>query len=371
MNSLEVVKTDILVIGAGLIGLACAARFSKRADVILIESEGAIGTQTSSRNSEVIHAGIYNDSEMLKTTLCVEGSKLLYEYCEQRNVTAKRVGKLIVANGELEEETLCAIYHKALRNGVENLNLIGRQKIMTIEPEICATSAVHSENTGIIDSHGLMTCLESDIIDNGGQIAFHTKALSIMGGNYSVEVLVSTLGGEHFKILANQVILAVGHGTVELLHSSHTSSEFGQFSHAYAKGTYFSLPGKSPFNHLIYPIPNENGLGIHATIDLTNKVKFGPDFEWVNEYSTSVEVQKMSMFVEEISRYWPKIKNVELLPGYAGVRPKIFINGDMHNDFLILTDKEHQISGLFVLAGIDSPGLTASLAIAKYVDNLF
>lgn len=358
---------DCLVIGAGVVGLAVARAMSQAGhDVVIAEREDSIGTQTSARNSEVIHAGIYYPTGSLKATLCVRGRTLLYDYASERGLPHRACGKLIVATSAGQMSSLAGINARAIAAGVHDIRPVDAAQARAIEPEVSCIAALHSPSTGIIDSHALMLSLQGDLETEGGMIAFNTP---ITGWSSKAGAFEVTFGGaEPATYTVRKVINAAGHGAPRLLKkldgfpAQHAPAQY------FAKGNYFSLLGKQPFNGLVYPIPEAAGLGIHATIDLAGRAKFGPDVEWVeDDQDLIVDPARGDSFYAAIRTYWPDLADGALVPDYAGIRPKLHHSGEPMPDFRIDGPAEHGIAGLVNLLGIESPGLTSSLAIADMV----
>lgn len=359
---------ETIVVGGGVIGLAIAARLSHRGEVMVLEREAAIGQGISSRNSEVIHAGIYY-TQPLKAELCVRGKALLYEYCSKRHVPHKNLGKLIVAISDAEQSQLETIYEQAEANGAQ-LEVLSQQQIARIEPEVSAYAGLLSATTGIVNAHELMLSLEGDLQNAGGQVVTRCEVLRVVQEDPGFKV-VSKVEGETFKVTCKNLILAAGLSTHELVTQSIGLPR--KIPKLYpCKGRYFSYSGKPPFNRLIYPVPDPNtvGLGVHATLDLSGRVKFGPDTEYVKTLDYSMPKEVPDDFVAAIERYFPNVAKRNLSPDYAGIRPKIAAAGDPAADFVIEGKNEHGIDGYVQLFGIESPGLTASLAIAEYVERV-
>jgi len=356
---------DCVVIGAGVVGLAVARALALQGrEVIVLEAANAIGTGTSSRNSEVIHAGIYYPTGSLKARLCVNGNALLYAYCAERGIDHRRCGKLIVATSVVQAERLSAIARQASVNGVESLRLLNRSEALALEPQLDCVAALLSPSTGIIDSHALMLSLQGDVEAAGGVVVLNCTAA-------------------HAKLAEGAIDLAVNDGTVLRattvvnsagLHAQTLARQFNGLapehvpaSH-YAKGNYFSLAGRSPFSRLIYPVPVAAGLGVHATLDLGGQVKFGPDVQWVEcPEDLTVDPARGEAFYAEVRKYWPGLIDGALQPSYAGIRPKLHGSGGPTADFVIQGPAHHGVPGLVNLFGIESPGLTASLAIGLEV----
>lgn len=370
MNRMTVHKTQCIVIGAGVIGLSVARAFALHGlETLILESAGSIGTGTSSRNSEVIHAGIYYPKDSLKARLCVQGRKLLYDYCAARHVPHKKIGKMIVACEEAQIPKLKELDEKARANSVGDLQFLGKEEINKREPHVRAVAALYSPSTGIIDSHKLMESLQGDFENAGGMIAYEAPVIS---ASFNANGLMLEVGGkEPARIQAKYVVNAAGLGAVPLLHKFQNFPATHIPKHYYAKGNYFLLSGKSPFAHLVYPIPVAAGLGTHATLDMGGQCRFGPDVEWVDDPDhLAVNPERASSFYEAIRTYWPDVPEGALQPGYAGMRPKLQAPHEPAADFLIQAPQTHGIQGLVNLLGIESPGLTSSLAIAEMTKAL-
>lgn len=361
-------QVDTVVVGAGVVGLAVARALALSGrEVLVLEATEAIGTQTSARNSEVIHAGIYYPQGSLKAQLCVRGKQLLYAYCTERGIGHQRCGKLIVATSQAQVVQLQGIIAKAAANGVDDLVLLTRDEARALEPALECVAAVHSPSTGIVDSHGLMLALQGDLEHAGGMLAFNSPLASARITPLGIEL--SARDGTQLR--ARTVVNAAGvHAPTlarhfEGLNPAHIPGEY------YAKGNYFTLAGRSPFNRLIYPVPEAAGLGVHLTIDLGGQAKFGPDVQWVKTPDDLVvDPARGLAFYAEVRKYWPGLPEGALQPGYAGIRPKISGPGEATRDFLIQGPAEHGVPGLVNLFGIESPGLTSSLAIGEHVADL-
>lgn len=360
---------DCLVIGAGVIGLAVARACARSGrDTLLVEAQDAIGTGTSSRNSEVIHAGIYYPQGSLKARLCVEGRQALYQYCESHGVAHRRCGKLIVATRDSQIDALRRIATAAAANGVTDLRWLDRREAQGREPELQCVAALESPSTGIIDSHGLMLALLGDMEQAGGLLALRSP---VLGGQAMPAgesgVLLRIGGDEPMEIIARQVINCAG------LHAQAVAARIDGLPPAsipagrYAKGNYYALSGKAPFSHLIYPIPEPGGLGVHLTLDLGGQARFGPDVEWVDAIDYTVDPARADGFYAAIRRYWPGLPDAALHPSYAGIRPKLATPAGQDADFVIQDAASHGAPGLINLYGIESPGLTSCLAIARAV----
>jgi L-2-hydroxyglutarate oxidase LhgO len=354
------------VIGAGVVGLAVARALAMAGrEVVILEAEDAIGTHTSSRNSEVIHAGIYYPQGSLKATSCVEGKEKLYEYCVSHGVPHRRSGKLIVAADDSQLAELEQIQKKAHANGVSDVVWMTREQALALEPELQCVAALYSPSTGIIDSHALMLAYQGDAEAHGAMLALKSF---LIGGEVTADGFVLHVGGtEAMTIKARLVVNSAGlrapsvAKSIEGYDRSHAPREL------YAKGNYYSLARRSPFSRLVYPIPEPGGLGVHVTLDMGGQARFGPDVEWVDKIGYDVDPRRAERFYAAIRRYWPGLPDGALSPGYSGIRPKTAGPGEPAPDFHIQGAREHGIPGLVHLFGIESPGLTASLALAGAV----
>ncbi|MSP95755.1 MAG: NAD(P)/FAD-dependent oxidoreductase [Betaproteobacteria bacterium] len=360
-------SADAVVIGAGVVGLAIARQLAINGrEVIVLEAQNAIGTATSSRNSEVIHAGIYYPQGSLKATACVAGKTLLYRYCVERGIPHMRCGKLIVAtdNGQLGE--LEAIRKKAHANGVTDVVPMTRVQAEALEPAVTCVGALFSPSTGVVDSHAFMLALQGDAEAHGAMLAFLSplkRARVQSDGRIALEVG----GAEPMHLCARSVVNAAGLTAPSLALSIEGYPAAKAPPELYAKGNYYSLTGRSPFSRLVYPVPEPGGLGVHVTIDLGGQARFGPDVEWVDRIDYDVDPRRAERFYAAIRRYWPQLPDAALAPGYAGIRPKISGPKDPAPDFVIQGPQDHGVPGLVNLFGIESPGLTASLALAENV----
>ena len=361
-------KTDILIVGGGVIGLALTRKAASLGrDCVLIDSNPNFGMETSSRNSEVIHAGIYYPKDSLKGRLCLAGAKALYGFCETRNIKARNYGKLIVATSDEEVATLASIKAKGVANGVPGLEIISKQDLRNIEPHLHAAAALYSPLTGVIDSHHYMAQLEAEAEQNGATIAYlsrFVRADRIAGGGYNA---VIDSQGQIMKLSCKMIINAGGHGAHYVSQNIDAVDKASVPPHFMAKGQYFSSRKKPPFSHLIYPVPANGGLGVHLTFDSGGGARFGPDIKWVDEMNYRVNPDDGAVFHAQISRYWPALERCDLVPAWAGVRPKITPDGSGFQDFTIHNESDHGAEGVIALYGIDSPGLTSSLALADYV----
>ena len=359
---------DCVVIGAGVVGLAVARALALQGrEVLVLEAEGAIGTGTSSRNSEVIHAGIYYAAGSLKARLCVEGKKTLYAYAQERGLPHRRCGKLIVATTEAQVIQLDAILTKARANGVDDLVLLTGDEARSLEPQLACLAALHSPSTGIVDSHALMLSLQGDLENAGGMLALKSPVAHAVCTANGIE-----LTGEDGTTLRCATVVNAAGLTAPLLAKRFEGLPQSSVPEAYfAKGNYFTLAGRAPFQRLIYPVPEAAGLGVHLTLDLGGQAKFGPDVQWVDSPADLVvDPRRGDGFYAEVRRYWPALPDGALIPGYAGIRPKISGPHEPARDFVIAGPQTHGVPGLVNLFGIESPGLTSSLAIGRHVAEL-
>ena len=361
-------KVECVVIGAGVVGLAVARALALQGrEVMVLEAAHAIGTGTSSRNSEVIHAGIYYPQGSLKASLCVKGKAMLYDYCAARGIGHSRCGKLIVATTAEQVAQLQGIVKKAAANGVHDLVLISRKEALAMEPRLQCVAAVHSPGTGIVDSHALMLALQGDLENVGGLVVLNSP---IAHARCALDA-ITLIAEDGTELQAQQIVNAAG------LQAQPLARRFAGFDSEhvppsyYAKGNYFTLAGRSPFSRLIYPVPEAAGLGVHLTIDLGGQAKFGPDVQWVESADDLVvDPARGDAFYAEVRKYWPELQDGALTPGYAGMRPKIQAPHEAAKDFLIQGPAVHGVPGLVNLFGIESPGLTSSLAIGEHVAQL-
>ena len=352
-------RVEAIVIGAGVVGLAVARALALSGrEVLVVEACETIGTGTSSRNSEVIHAGIYYAQSSAKARTCLRGKHLLYAYCAARGIPHRRLGKLIVATSEAETTQLEAIARRASANGVEDMEMLDKRSLNKLEPDLAAVRALLSPSTGIVDSHSLMLALESDAEAAGASFVFRTP---VSGGEVTARGVRLTLGGaDPCAIEAGLVVNAAG------LHAHRVAASIDGVARdqvpdmRYAKGNYFGLTGRAPFSHLIYPVPERGGLGVHLTLDMAGRARFGPDVEWIETLDYTVDPGRAEPFYAAIRRYWPGLPEGALHADYAGVRVKL---PDPEPDFAI----RRPVEGLINLFGIESPGLTASLALAEEV----
>jgi L-2-hydroxyglutarate oxidase LhgO len=359
-------QMDCIVIGAGVVGLAIARHFASEGhEVLILEAEGDFGTGISSRNSEVIHAGIYYPQGSLKARLCVEGRRRLYGYCVEHGVAHRRCGKLIVATNESQRAVLQDILRKARNNGVEDIGEITADEARALEPELRCVAALQSPSTGIVDSHGLMLALLGDAERMGALLALRSP---VIGGHIVPDGIVLHVGGiEPMSIHARTVINSAGLGAqgVAALIEGVPVTSIPPLS--LAKGNYYALSGRSPFSCLIYPVPEAAGLGVHLTLDMGGQARFGPDVEWVDTVDYTVDPARADNFYGEIRRYWPRLADGALAPAYAGIRPKPHLRHESARDFIISGASDHGVPSLVNLYGIESPGLTSALALAEVV----
>jgi L-2-hydroxyglutarate oxidase LhgO len=366
---------DGLVIGAGVVGLACAAGLARRGlSVLVLEAADVIGSGASSRNSEVIHAGLYYPTGSLKHRLCVAGRRLLYPYLESRAVAHRRYEKLIVATDAREQAQIETLHARGLANDVEGLILIDAKTATSMEPALFCTGAIWSRETGVFDSHGYMLALQGELGDHGGQVVFETPVLSIhplAQDGFEVRAGGATPTSLTCRYLINSAGLFAQQtaARIEGLAPAHIPRQ------TLAKGSYFGCSGKTPFTHLIYPAPVDGGLGVHVTLDLLGRMRFGPDVEWLSQTDPAnvdyhVDIRRADSFYAAVRRYWPDLPDGAITPDYAGCRPKISGPGEPAADFRIDGQSVHGLEGLVNLFGIESPGLTCSLAIADHVAAL-
>ena len=360
---------DCVVIGAGVVGLAVARalalspKFAGK-ELLLLEAANGIGTGTSSRNSEVIHAGIYYPQGSLKAQLCVQGREMLYDYCEQRGIGFKRCGKLLVATNEAQVAQLQGIIAKAAANGVNDLVSLTREQARELEPQLECVAAVISPSTGIIDSHALMLSLQGDFENAGGLTVLNSAVSGVFIDSGAIKIEMA----DGAKIFTKTLVNAAGLSAPMLARSMQGLDPQFVPQEYYAKGNYFTLSGKSPFSRLIYPVPEAAGLGVHLTLDMGGQAKFGPDVEWVKSADDLVvNPARGDAFYAEVRKYWPQLQDGALIAGYAGMRPKINAPNEVAADFMIQGPKDHGIAGLVNLFGIESPGLTSSMAIGALV----
>lgn len=363
---------DTVVVGAGAVGLAAAAELARRGQsVLVVEAASRPGDGTSSRNSEVVHAGLYYPTGSLKHRLCIEGRRKLYAFLRRTGVDHRRCGKLVVATDAAEEERLSGIMELGAANGVEGLRPLSRREIREKEPDVAATAALWSPETGIFDVHGYLMALLAELEAHDGMVVLRTPVLRSEAAGPGFRV--HTGGADPASITARRLLNAAGLAAPSIARSIEGMPEAAVPGLWLAKGNYFRLPGRAPFSHLIYPVPVDGGLGVHATLDLAGNVRFGPDVEWLppgtdpQEIDYTVPTHRGAAFEEAVRRYWPGVPRDRLAADYSGVRPKLGAPGTGFRDFELQTAERHGVPGLVNLFGIESPGLTASLSIAEAV----
>ena len=362
-----------LVIGAGVVGLAVARALARRGlETLVLEQDRALGQGISARNSEVIHAGLYYPTGSLKALCCVRGRQLLYDFCEARQVPHRRCGKLLVATSPAQRAALESLAAQARANGVDDLQWLGGPEAQALEPALRADAALLSPSTGIVDSHALMQALEADLEAGGGQALPCSRVLGWHSRPEGLHVLqVQSADGEVSELGCRVLVNAAGLWATVLAEAS-TGLPPG-LTTAFCKGSYFSLQGRAPFTRLVYPMPEDGGLGVHLTLDLAGQARFGPDVQWLPEGTTpesldyAVEPSRMQAFEADIRRYWPALPEGALQPAYSGVRPKLHRPGTSAPDFQMDGPTRHGRAGLVHLLGIESPGLTSCLALAEEV----
>lgn len=357
---------QVLVIGAGVVGLAAArAAALKGHEVIVAEAENAIGTGVSSRNSEVIHAGMYYPTGSLRAKHCVAGRRMLYDLCASHGVAHKKCGKLIVATSDDETKKVEQIAAQGKINDVEGLTMLTAAEAKALEPALVCTAALLSPETGIVSAHDYMLALRGDLEDAGGVIAFNTPVTG--AARKDGQWLVSFGGSEAAEMAFDAVINCGGLSAQKIAHAMPDYPAARVPKRVLAKGNYFTYAGKPAFTRLIYPTPVTGGLGVHVTLDLAGRMRFGPDVEWIEEEFYPVDPTRADAFYERIRTYWPALKDGALAPDYSGIRPKLTGPGEPAADFLIDTPAEHGLPGLVQMFGIESPGLTSSLSLAAFV----
>ena len=362
-------EVDCIVAGAGVVGLATARALALAGrEVLILEKAESFGTETSARNSEVIHAGIYYPRDSLMARFCVEGRRALYAYLDERGLPHRRCGKLIVATDASETEKLAGIRERAAANGVEDMRLLDARAAQDLEPALACTGALLSPSTGIIDSHAYMLSLLGDAEAHGATLVCDTPAvgLQVVASGFEVDAG----GAEPMRLRCRTFINAAGLAAPAL--GRNTGGLLPEYVPGtwWAKGNYFTLAGRSPFSRLIYPVPVPGGLGTHLTLDLAGQARFGPDVEWIDSIDYRVDPRRGDSFYAAIRRYWPGLPDAALQPAYAGIRPKIVPPGAPGQDFVVQGPQVHGVPGLVNLFGIESPGLTASLALADHVAGL-
>ncbi|MCY6381624.1 NAD(P)/FAD-dependent oxidoreductase [Hoeflea prorocentri] len=363
---------NCIVAGAGVIGIATARALALAGrDVVIIEAEDIIGSHTSSRNSEVIHAGIYYAENSLKASFCVSGKMALYDYCRDRAIPHEQTGKLIVATRNEDLDTLASIHRHALANGVDDIRQISAEEAVESEPELSCIAALHSPSTGIVDSHALILSMLGEAEDRGTMVAFGTKVASVRPDGR--RFIVAFEGDDADAVSCDIFINAAGHGAWDIARSIPRLPAGIVPPHLLSKGNYYSLSGHPcPFRQLIYPVPGDGSLGIHFTRDLAGQARFGPDVFWMDgeELDYTVLDDRADDFAEAIRTYWPALPDNALAPSYCGIRPKMVGSGQPAADFVIRSPKQNGFNGLVQLFGMESPGLTGCLVIGEYVADM-
>lgn len=373
---METFEADAVVIGAGAVGLSCARALAlKGREVLVLEAAGAIATETSSRNSEVIHAGLYYPTGSLKAQLCVSGRRQLYEYCARRGVEAHRCGKLVVAVDDEEAAATPALLKRALDNGVEDTRMVDGAEARRLEPAVNPEIrvAIHSEVSGLFDSHGYFLALQGEFEDRGGAIAFDAPVKR--GAVTTDGIEIETGGANPTRIKARTVVNSAGHYALPIARRIEGGPLYGGMKMWWVKGSYFVATGRAAFARLIYPMHSQASQGLHLAIDLGGRTRLGPDAEWLPQgteppFDYVVDPARAAMFYQSVRRYWPGLKDGALSPDYSGVRPKIVGPGQPSGDFIIDGPQSHGVPGLVNLIGIESPGLTSSLAIGEKVAGM-
>lgn len=362
-------RVECIVVGAGVIGLAVARALSRDGrDVLVLEAAEGIGTGTSSRNSEVIHAGIYYPPNSAMARHCVSGKHALYDFCADHGLPHRQCGKLIVATGDQDTDKLATIKARAETNGVDDLIVLTAAEACEREPALNCVGALLSPSTGIIDSHAFMLALRGDAEATGATFAFHAP---VMGAKTVADGFIVEVGGADSMSLACRYLINAAGLQATNVARIIDGLPLDQIPPTYyAKGNYFSCTTRTPFTHLIYPVPEPGGLGVHLTLDMGGTARFGPDVEWIDAIDYTVDPQRAERFYPAIRRYWPDLPDGALIPAYSGIRPKIVPPAVAVQDFLIQDERLHGVPGLINLFGIESPGLTSALSIAEYVTTL-
>ncbi|WES32251.1 NAD(P)/FAD-dependent oxidoreductase [Varunaivibrio sulfuroxidans] len=359
---------ECAVVGAGVVGLAVGRALARDGrEVVVLEKEDAVGTGISARNSEVIHAGIYYPHGSLKARLCVDGRMMLYDYLHTRHINHEKCGKLIVACRETEDVRLNEIAACARSNGVGDLQKLAQNQVRALEPQLNARAALFSPSTGILDAHAYMLSLQGELENAGGMVALNSPLQRILPTPDGRHLRMDTGGPTPMTIDCRWIVNCAGLDAQHVAASCATLAGEKIPPRYLAKGSYFTLSGRAPFRHLIYPVPQPAGLGVHLTLDLGGQAKFGPDVEWIDTIDYAVDSARAERFYAAIRSYWPDLKDGALHPGYAGIRPKLQAPGTAQRDFMIQGPEDHGVGGLINLYGIESPGLTAALAIAKMI----
>jgi L-2-hydroxyglutarate oxidase LhgO len=370
-------KVDVTIIGAGVVGLAIAAELSQDfGNVVVVEKESAFGQGISSRNSEVIHAGLHYPTGSLKAKTCVEGNRMLYQFCQENKIPFKKIGKLTVATDADEVKQVDALYKQAKDNGVSGLEIIDSKRIRKLEPRIQGLRALHSPETGIVDSHKLMDCLSKKARKGGASVVYKSRVKSIQKENSAYKIGIEDSRGDSFEFSSSVAINSAGLNSDLIAKMTGLDIKKLGYELKYCKGEYFRLSAQKSnlINKLIYPVPkqSEGGLGIHLTPDISGQVRLGPDAEYLKgrqeDYNVTKEKQKS--FCDSVKKFAPFIETGDIYPDMSGIRPKLEGPGDGFKDFVIKEESDNGLPGFINLIGIESPGLTASLSIAKYVQNL-
>jgi L-2-hydroxyglutarate oxidase LhgO len=364
------VDIETIVVGAGVVGLAIGRELARRGqEVLVLERHDLIGSETSSRNSEVVHAGIYYPTGSLRARLCVKGKSLLYDLCAESGVPVTRIGKLLVATAEAQHGKLDALHKTAIANGVHDLVRLTPSQARALEPEVRCTAALLSPSTGVIDSHAFMVALEGHLTSHGGQVVLATPVEHVTRGNDAIFRL-HTGGASPGTISCARLVLSPGLSATDLARTLVLPSGYMPPSTFFAKGQYYALSGRSPFSRHIYPMPDGAWLGLHATVDIAGRCKFGPDIEWIPAIDYSFDATKLERFLGFIRSYYPGLDERRLHADYTGIRPKLYREGEPVPDFRIDGPASHGAERLALLYGIESPGLTAALAIGEMVADL-
>ena len=357
---------DVTIIGGGIVGLSIAKHLSKKKNVLLLEKEKEFLQHTSSRNSEVIHSGIYYKKNSLKHIHCLRGKNLLYEYCLNRDVPHKKLGKLIISNDKSDSK-LFELYQNGSENGVRDLKWLAKEEIRQYENNISANHAIFSPSSGIVDTHILGHTLANEANENGAILLRKTELLSATHKNGLYEISIKNPDNSLFSFTSCSIINAAGHEALEVNKRIDSGINLDNCSPFPVKGNYFSYSGRHNFKYLIYPMPDELGLGIHSTINLANELKFGPDVE-LNNITLAVNEERRDIFFNSVKKWWPEIEHSKLAPNYVGIRPKVKIDGKIFSDYLI-KEEEVNFGKYIVLLGIESPGITASLSLAESLEE--
>ncbi|MGE0627835.1 MAG: NAD(P)/FAD-dependent oxidoreductase [Hyphomicrobiaceae bacterium] len=361
---------ETIVVGAGAVGLAVARALALAGrQVMVLEQHDIIGSETSSRNSEVIHAGIYYPTGSLRAKLCVEGKHALYRFCERAGVAHRRCGKLLVATADDQLAKLEGLHKTAIANGVDDLIPLTPAEVCKLEPEVSCVAALLSPSTGILDAHSYMIALEGEAEAHGAQVVLNTRVVRAeqAGGLYRLTI---ASGGEEVAITCRELVMSAGLHATTLADTLDFSGSYRPPRTWYAKGQYYALSGRSPFSRHVYPMPQGAWLGLHATIDIGGRTKFGPDIEWIPDIDYTFDTAKLAVFLDFIRSYYPRLDASLLHADYTGIRPKLYREGEPVPDFFLHGPAEHGLEGVVMLFGIESPGLTASLAIGGRVTEM-